>query len=136
MWNNNFGGFQPGGQYGQQFGQMSQAQTPTIRDDRLWADGEDAARSFYVAAGCSAVIWDLNKDTIYFKQTDYTGRPIPMMILDFVVRDQSQKPDYVTRQEFQQFIASLMGQTAPAQNPVQQTAPAQVNHDGKESSNG
>ena len=59
-----------------------------------------------------------------------------MMILDFVVRDQNQKPDYVTRAEFQQFIASLMGQAAPAQNPVQQAAPVQTNHDVKENSDG
>lgn len=152
MWNNNFGGFQPGQNYGQygnqyggQFGQMmqnygqpmqAQPQQMPVRDDRLWVEGEEAARSYLVAAGSSAVLWDNNRDTIYLKQTDPTGRPLPMMILDFTVRDQNQKPDYVTRAEFQQFIASLMGQAAPVQNPVQQAAPVQTNHDVKENSNG
>lgn len=132
MWGNNYGGYQPGGQYSQQFGgqfgqmpqnygQPLQTQQMPMRDDRLWVEGEEAARSYLVAAGSSAVLWDNNRDTIYFKQTDPTGRPMPMMILDFTVRDQNQKPDYVTRQEFQQFIASLMGQTAPAPVPVQNT---------------
>ncbi len=152
MWNNNFSGFQPGQNYGQygnqyggQFGQMmqnygqpmqAQPQQMPMRDDRLWVEGEEAARSYLVAAGSSAVLWDNNRDTIYFKQTDPTGRPMPMLILDFTVRDQNQKPDYVTRAEFQQFIASLMGQAAPVQNPAQQSAPAQTNHDVKESGNG
>lgn len=152
MWNNNYGGFQPGQNYGQygsqyggQFGQMMQSygqpmqaqpQQMPMRDDRLWVEGEEAARSYLVAAGSSAVLWDNNRDTIYFKQTDPTGRPLPMMILDFVVRDQNQKPDYVTRAEFQQFIASLMGQAAPVQNPVQQEEPEPINHNVKENSNG
>lgn len=152
MWGSNYGGYPQGQQYGNQFGQQYgqysqmpqgygqpmqvQPQQMPMRDDRLWVEGEEAARSYLVAAGSSAVLWDNNRDTIYFKQTDPTGRPLPMMILDFVVRDQNQKPDYVTRAEFQQFIASLMGQAAPAQNPVQQTASAQINHDVKENSNG
>lgn len=152
MWGSNYGGYpqgqQYGNQFGSQFGQYSQmpqgygqpmqvqGQVQPMRDDRLWVEGEEAARSYLVAAGSSAVLWDNNRDTIYFKQTDPTGRPLPMMILDFTVRDQNQKPDYVTRAEFQQFIASLMGQAAPVQNPVQQAAPAQTNHDVKENSNG
>lgn len=156
MWNNNYGGFQPGqnyGQYGSQFGQYSQMpqsygqpmqaqpQQMPMRDDRLWVEGEEAARSYLVAAGSSAVLWDNNRDTIYFKQTDPTGRPLPMMILDFTVRDQNQKPDYVTRQEFQQLVAALFPQnqaqqTVPVQIPVQQAAPEPINHDAKENSNG
>lgn len=152
MWGSNYGGYPQGQQYGNQFGQQygqysqipqsygqpmqAQPQQMPMRDDRLWVEGEEAARSYLVAAGSSAVLWDNNRDTIYFKQTDPTGRPLHMMILDFTVRDQNQKPDYVTRAEFQQFIASLMGQAAPVQNPVQQAAPVQTNHDVKENSNG
>ena len=152
MWGSNYGGYpqgqQYGNQFGSQFGQYSQmpqgygqpmqvqGQVQPMRDDRLWVEGEEAARSYLVAAGSSAVLWDNNRDTIYFKQTDPTGRPLPMMILDFTVRDQNQKPDYVTRAEFQQFIASLMGQAATVQNPVQQAAPEPINHDAKENSNG
>lgn len=124
MWGNNYGGFQPGGGYGypQQYGQMPQnygqqpvqAQQMPMRDDRIWVEGEEAARSYLVAAGCSAVLWDNNRDTIYFKQTDHTGRPYPMMILDFTVRDQNQKPEYVTRQEFLQAMNALLAPTKPA----------------------
>lgn len=148
MWGSNYGGYPQGQQYGNQFGQYGQmpqgygqpmqvqGQVQPMRDDRIWVEGEEAARAYLVAVGSSAVLWDNNRDTIYFKQTDSTGRPLPMMILDFTVRDQNQKPDYVTRAEFQQFIASLMGQAAPAQNPVQQAAPEPINHDVKENSNG
>lgn len=128
MWGNNYGGFQPGGGYGypQQYGQMPQsygqqpvqAQQIPMRDDRIWVEGEDAARSYLVAAGCSAVLWDNNRDTIYFKQTDHTGRPYPMMILDFTVRDQNQKPEYVTRQEFLQAMNALLAPVQPAQAPA------------------
>lgn len=152
MWGSNYGGYPQGQQYGSQFGsqfgqygQMPQGygqpmqvqgQVQPMRDDRIWVEGEEAARAYLVAVGSSAVLWDNNRDTIYFKQTDSTGRPLPMMILDFTVRDQNQKPDYVTRAEFQQFIASLMGQAAPVQNPVQQAAPEPINHNVKENSNG
>ena len=152
-WNNNFGGYQSGGYgYPQGYGQMpqgygqpmqAQPQQMPMRDDRLWVEGEEAARSYLVAAGSSAVLWDNNRDTIYFKQTDPTGRPMPMMILDFVVRDQNQKPDYVTRAEFKQLVDALFPQNQaqvpvqnPVQMPVQQTAPEPINHDAKENSNG
>ena len=126
MWGNNYG-FQQGGGYGypQQFGQMpqnygqqpqqyGQMQAAPMRDDRIWVEGEEAARSFLVAANSSAVLWDSGSDTIYFKRTDVSGRPLPMMILDFVVRDQNQKPDYVTRQEFLQAINAILAPTKPA----------------------
>lgn len=127
MWGNNYSGFQPGGGYGypQQYGQMPQnygqqpqqyGQMPAapMRDDRIWVEGEEAARSFLVAANSSAVLWDSGSDTIYFKRTDVSGRPLPMMILDFTVRDQNQKPDYVTRQEFLQAINAILAPTKPA----------------------
>lgn len=127
MWGNNFNGFQPGGGYGypQQYGQMPQnygqqpqqyGQMPAapMRDDRIWVEGEEAARSFLVAANSSAVLWDSGSDTIYFKRTDVSGRPLPMMILDFTVRDQNQKTEYVTRQEFLQAINAILAPTKPA----------------------
>ena len=127
MWGNNYG-FQPGGGYGypQQYGQMPQnfGQQPAqgygqmsaapMRDDRIWVEGEEAARSFLVAANSSAVLWDSGSDTIYFKRTDVSGRPLPMMILDFTVRDQNQKTEYVTRQEFLQAINAILAPTKPA----------------------
>ena len=145
MWNNsNFTGYPAGNGYGypQQYGQMpangysaqpvQNGQQMPMRDDRIWVEGEEAARSYLVAAGCSAVLWDNNRDTIYFKQTDHTGRPFPMMILDFTVRDQNQKPDYITRAEFQQFVNSLMAH--PAQ-PASQ-APVQAVQQETEGNNG
>lgn len=160
MWGSNYGGYpqgqQYGNQFGQQFGQIPQSQgqmmqgygqmpAAPMRDDRIWVEGEEAARSFLVAANSSAVLWDSGSDTIYFKRTDVSGRPLPMMILDFTVRDQNQKPDYVTRQEFKQLLDALFPQNQaqqtvpvqnPVQNPVQHAAPAQTNHDVKENSNG
>lgn len=152
MWGNNYGGYPQGQQFGQQFGQIPQSQgqmmqgygqmpAAPMRDDRIWVEGEEAARSFLVAANSSAVLWDSGSDTIYFKRTDVSGRPLPMMILDFTVRDQNQKPDYVTRQEFKQLVDALFPQnqaqqTAPVQIPVQQAAPEPINHDAKENSNG
>lgn len=145
MWgNNNYSTQMYGGCYNTpQYGQMqplngygvppaaAQNQQIPMRDDRIWVEGEEAARSYLVAAGCSAVLWDNNRDTIYFKQTDHTGRPYPMMILDFTVRDQNQKPDYVTRAEFQQVISALMGQTAPPpQTPVQAPMPETEGNNG------
>jgi hypothetical protein len=85
-----------------------------MRDDRIWVEGEEAARSFLVAANSSAVLWDSGSDTIYFKRTDVSGRPLPMMILDFTVRDQNQKAEYVTRQEFLQAINAILAPTKPA----------------------
>lgn len=138
MWNNNYAGYPSGNGYSnpQQYGQIQMGgytgqpaqpvqQPPTVqqmpmRDDRIWTEGVEAARSYLVAAGCSVVLWDINRDTIYFKQTDHSGRPYPMMILDYTVRDQNQKPDYITRTEFQQFVNSLMAH--PAQPAAQ--APA------------
>lgn len=90
MWGSNYGGYPQGQQFGQQFGQIPQSQgqmmqgygqmpAAPMRDDRIWVEGEEAARSFLVAANSSAVLWDSGSDTIYFKRTDVSGRPLPMM---------------------------------------------------------
>lgn len=131
-WNNYYGGYQPNGGFGypqqyaqapQNFGQQpaqgyGQMPAAPMRDDRIWVEGEEAARSFLVAANSSAVLWDSGRDTIYFKRTDVSGRPLPMMILDFTVRDQNQKPEYVTRQEFLQAMNALLAPTQTAQTPA------------------
>lgn len=57
------------------------------QDDRIWVQGEAAAASYLVAANNVAHLWDSTQPVVYEKQSDVTGRPLPMVIYDLRRRD-------------------------------------------------
>lgn len=50
-------------------------QQPTSRDERLWVQGEDAARAYLMAPNSFVRLWDSTSPVFYEKSTDSTGRP-------------------------------------------------------------
>lgn len=77
-----------------------------------WVQGENAAKSYPVAAGQSALLMDSENPVMYIKSTDQSGMPLPLRIFDYTERvpnsnkvdnaNQSENP-YVTKQEFEDF---------------------------------
>lgn len=110
-------------QYAQQMGGMQQPQQPT-QGAPIWVQGEAGAKSFLVAPGQSLILMDSEAEVFYIKSTDASGVPMPLRIFDYKERTGAQRPsqaaqtpslEYVTRAEFEAFVAKLTQMTAPAQ---------------------
>lgn len=74
-----------------------------------WVQGENAAKSFPVGAGQSALLLDSENPVMYIKSTDQSGMPLPLRIFDYTERsseskeNSSSEPNYATKQEFDDF---------------------------------
>lgn len=76
-----------------------------------WVQGENAAKSYPVAAGQSALLMDSENPVMYIKSTDQSGMPLPLRIFDYTERivspnksdNSSSEQMYVTKQEFENF---------------------------------
>lgn len=113
-------------QYAPQMGgvqQIPQMQQPT-QGAPIWVQGEAGAKSFLVAPGQSLILMDSESEVFYIKSTDASGVPMPLRIFDYRERTGAQRPsqaaqtpttEYVTRAEFEAFVAKFAQMTAPAQ---------------------
>lgn len=110
-------------QYAQQMAGVQQLQQPT-QGAPIWVQGEAGAKSFLVAPGQSLILMDSEAEVFYIKSTDASGVPMPLRIFDYKERTGAQRPsqaaqtpsvEYVTRAEFEAFVAKLAQMTAPAQ---------------------
>lgn len=62
-----------------------QQNVQTVMSDRVWAQGELAAKAYLVAKNTEQVIWDSESPVIYIKTVDAYGRPT-MVTLDYTIR--------------------------------------------------
>lgn len=101
---NNFYGYNP---YFQPNGQ-------TQESNPIWVQGINGAKSYLVAPGRSAVLFDSESTTFYIKQVDINGVPQPLRIYDYTERAaQPQHPDmsnFVTKDEINQYISDYFKQ--------------------------
>lgn len=119
---NYYGGvYQPGGFYNggmqmpyQQMQQPVQTQAVQNTSERIYVQGEEAAKAYLVAPGNCVTLWDSEKPTIYIKAADGNGMP-SMRILDYIERSASAPAkqtvdmnNYITRDEFENRISALV----------------------------
>lgn len=71
----------------------------------IYVQGTAGAQAYYVAPGQSALLMDANEPIIYFKQTDVSGRPLPILIGDVVFRENgtTEKPE-VIQQDLSEYV--------------------------------
>ena len=82
-------------------------------DDRIWVQGRGAAEAYLVAPNSFVRLWDANNNMFYEKRTDATGRPLPMGVYEYKLR----QPQAVTEKpnnndvtiELQKQIEALQG---------------------------
>ena len=99
----------------------------------IWVQGEAGAKSFLVAPGQTVQLMDSESEVFYIKATDQSGMPLPLRTFDYKERIQGiQRPvqaaqmqpaEYVTRAEFDAFVAKLAQMTA---TPAQQEQPQRM----------
>lgn len=120
-------------QYVPQMGSMQQMQPQqAVQGAPIWVQGEAGAKSFLVAPGQSLILMDSEAEVFYIKSTDASGVPMPLRIFDYKERTGAQRPsqaaqtptaEYVTRAEFEAFVAKLAQMTAA---PAQQEQPQRM----------
>lgn len=108
--------------YQNQLQQNPMMQTPMAQPQQMaqqsgtitWVQGEAAAKSFPVANGATVTLWDSERQTIYIKSVDITGKPDDMRIIDYVERPRTPQgavsipvQEYVTREEFAALAARV-----------------------------
>lgn len=108
----------------------------------IWVQGEAGAKSFLVAPGQTVQLMDSESEVFYIKATDQSGMPLPLRTFDYKERIQgAQRPvqaaqtpaaEYVTRAEFDAFVAKLAQMTAaPAQQEQPQRMRRGLREDGE-----
>lgn len=108
--------FNPYGGYNPQIQQpmqqpMAMPQPPQQASNGIvWVQGEQAAKSYLVAAGNSVLLMDSDASRFYLKTADASGMPLPLRVFEYkeVQAGQPQLPqtvDYIKRDEFDQLKA-------------------------------
>lgn len=71
----------------------------------IYVQGTAGAQAYYVAPGQSVLLMDANEPIIYFKQTDVSGRPLPILIGDVTFRENGsvEKPE-VIQQDLSEYV--------------------------------
>ena len=101
------------GNYGSSM-QMPMAQQPQQASSGInWVQGEQAARSYLVAAGTSVLLMDSDATRFYLKSADNSGMPQPLRIFEYKEIQPGEMPrqtlmdteQYVTRREFDELRA-------------------------------
>lgn len=82
----------------------------------VWVQGEEGAKAYMVSAGNSVLLMDSETSSFYIKSTDQSGMPMPLRVFDYTERQPAPKQpavpaEYVTRKEFEEFIASIRKET-------------------------
>lgn len=90
--------------------QVAQPQQPS--NGLIWVQGETGAKSFNLSPGATALLMDSEARKFYIKSVDASGIPMPLrtFVYDEVLAtsaEETSKPDYVTREEFEKKIAEI-----------------------------
>ena len=92
------------------FQNMFPAIPQTNTTGRLWVKGEKEAEAYPVAPNNAVDLWDSDNSTVYFKQTDASGRAT-MKIYDLIEREAEGREveEYATRADMAALLKSLDG---------------------------
>lgn len=101
-------------QYQQASQVQPQAQVPQNHNNGIiWIQGENAAKSYLVAAGNSVVLFDAENPVFYIKSADQTGMPSMKKfrfeeVTEVAQADNGQPvAEYITRDEFEKRLSEL-----------------------------
>ena len=83
---------------------IPQAQPQTIQ----YVNGKQSAESYQMPANSSVILMDSNLARFYMKQTDASGIST-IKSYDFKESEEEKPTEYVTKQEFEKFKASVKG---------------------------
>lgn len=97
--------------YGRPYqGFRNQIQQPVYQGGIQWGTYEEAC-SYPLAPNMAITIWDRNQRTIYWKQSDASGRQ-SLQIIDYTYRNENQDPtkaesEPATKEDFEKVFAAI-----------------------------
>lgn len=88
-----------------------QSQTQPQRAEIVRVTGMDGAKAFLMEPNCSAALFDAEAPIFYLKVTDGAGFPT-IKAYDYTPHQEAapEKPDYVTRKEFNEWKEALQNE--------------------------
>ena len=106
----------------QAFVQPQYQQQYQLNSGFQWVQGEAAAKAYHVEPGQTILLMDSDNPVLYYKSTDSSGRPIPMIVYDLVERKQSATDsveekmnidlsEYIRRDEIEEIILNAVAQS-------------------------
>ena len=113
-------------QYPQQY-QQPVVQPQQSGNGLIWVQGEAGAKSYLVAPGNTVMLMDSESERFYIKSADASGMPLPLRVFSYqeltqqavqapMAAEQPNPNNSITREEFEQRIASLVAQKEVATN--------------------
>lgn len=89
----------------------------------IWVQGEEGAKAYMVAAGCSVMLMDSESNVFYLKSSDQSGMPMPLRVFDYTERTANTQtkpqptPDFdpsqfITRDELESILAERLKKPA------------------------
>ena len=75
-----------------------------------WVQGENAAKSWYVPAGQTALLMDSEEQKFYLKTADASGIPLPLRVFAYSEVKEAPKTndiEYVTKAEFDALVKRI-----------------------------
>ena len=119
----------PMGQFNQQFQppttpSTTQPMAQQGNNGLIWVQGEAGAKSYLVAPGNTVMLMDSEGERFYLKSADASGMPMPLRIFEYKERTETPSQafsatvaaqninfdNFVTREEFEQRMASMASQ--------------------------
>ncbi len=88
---------------------MRQPYTPSVQTYQppqngiIWVNNEREAAEYMMAPNSAVALFDYNEAVVYQKQTDASGRQT-MRVFDLTERGTKKGNDFVTRQEWEEFL--------------------------------
>lgn len=99
----------------QQYGQIPQSQPiqpqqpmqQTSTDDRIWVSSKSAAESYMLPANSFVRLWDSTQPCYYEKQTDPQGKPFPLQVYEYKLKQATVTTAPTQTVDFSEKIDSL-----------------------------
>ena len=73
-----------------------------------YVNGKQSAEAYQMPISSSVILMDSNHPRFYLKQTDASG-VVTLKSYDFKEAEDEKPPEYVTKQEFEKFKATMKG---------------------------
>lgn len=92
-----------------QLGSFRSQMQQVNQEEKIWVQGEDAAKDYLVTANGFVRLWDSNTNRFYEKRADGSGRP-SMEIYEYKKIEEEKEPQFEDRmKELELRIAALEG---------------------------
>lgn len=103
---------------------VTQPMTQHGNNGLIWVQGEAGAKSYIVAPGNTVMLMDSEGERFYLKSADASGMPMPLRVFEYKERTETPSQafsapvtaqnvnfdNFVTREEFEQRMASMASQ--------------------------